>query len=51
VIIFINRFAYENIADILKAEESFENKKNQGYEISPLQKLIESGTKNLEAIS
>jgi hypothetical protein len=48
---FINRYAYENIADILKAEESFENKKNQGYEISPLQKLIESGTKNLEAIS
>lgn len=47
---FISRYAYENIADILKAEESFENKKNQGYEVSPLQRLIEGGTKSLEAI-
>jgi len=48
---FISRYAYENIPEILKAEESFENKKNQGFEISPLQRLIEGGTKSLEAVS
>ena len=30
VIGFVNRYSYEGIPEILKAEESFENKKSEG---------------------
>jgi hypothetical protein len=45
VIRFLKSFAEEGVSDIMKQEASYENKKMQGYEASPLQKLLKDGTK------
>jgi len=49
VLTFLNNFINEGIEDIKAQGESFEEKKIQGSESSPLQRLIEKGTKNLRA--
>jgi hypothetical protein len=46
----LNRFAKEGIDDIIKREDSFENKRSEGAEASPLQVLLQKGTKNLRVI-
>ncbi|EAR84467.2 hypothetical protein TTHERM_00691650 (macronuclear) [Tetrahymena thermophila SB210] len=50
-IIFLRNFSDEGIDTILQAEKNFEKAKMQGYEPSPLQKLLNEGSKNLRAIN